>query len=595
MMQSTPFDLDPKRLSVKDIIKHKLVTSHFQAIVDLKAARNLGFEALVRTSPKIERIPPDQLFARADEAECLAELDHLCMFTALARSKVKKIDCLTFINILPINLAALCEYFKDKLDLKPLAGVVLEISEKYPLDDFAELKPHINMLRQCGALIAIDDLGAGYAGLKVWSEIQPDFVKIDRHFISHIDTDNIKREFVRSILEIARGIGCQVIAEGIETEAELAVVLSIGITLGQGYLMHRPEEYPTDQLSMGTIALDKKATQRELFVRPSEKVSSITRKLTPLSPTDLIEDVYHLFLRDVGLHSMPVVKGKRPVGIVSRVQLLELLTNRNALIENANKVIASVMDRAPITVDEQESLELLSYALTSKPNPDLSAGFIVTVEDEYSGVGVASDLLKHVTQNQNNHSRYSNPLTLLPTSVPVCEWLDKLLEEKSDFHMAYLSINHFKLFNGIYGYSKGDDLIKLLADIVVSNTMLGEDMVGHIGGDNFVIVSRNQHCAEKCRAILNDFKTAIPDFYSKSENDSGMMIHHHADGEQTKARLVSLAIGLVNPDVKARHTHDDIVVLAKSAKVEATKQDENYLFVSRRRDNQSRINFKLCE
>jgi len=594
MMQSTPFDLDPKRLSVKDIIKHKLVTSHFQAIVDLKAARNLGFEALVRTSPKIEKITPDQLFARADEAGCLAELDHLCLFTALARSKVKKIDCLTFINILPINLAALCEYFKDKVDLKPLTGVTLEISEKYPLDDFAELKPHINMLRNCGALIAIDDLGAGYAGLKVWSEIQPDFVKIDRHFINHIDTDSIKREFVRSILEIARGIGCQVIAEGIETEAELAVVLSIGITLGQGYLMHRPEEYPTDQLAMGAILLEKKTTQRELFARPSEKVSSIKRKVTPLAPTDLVEDVYHLFTNDEALHALPVVKDNRPVGIVSRIQLLELQTSRNALIENANKVVGSVMDRTPITVDEQESLELLSYALTSQPNPDLSSGFIVTYEDEYAGIGVVSDLLKHVTQNQNNHSRYSNPLTLLPNSVPVCEWLDNLLEEKNNFHMAYLSINHFKLFNAIHGYSKGDDLIKLLADILLSNTMLGEDMVGHIGGDNFVIIFRNNNCEEKCHAILNDFKTAIPDFYSKAENDTGFMRKHHSDGEETMSRLVSLAVGLIKPELSVRQTHDDIVELAKSAKKEAMKRDENYLFISRRRDNQSRNDYNIA-
>lgn len=580
MIQSTPFDVDPKRLSVKEIIQHKLVTTHFQAIIDLKAARNLGFEALVRTSPKIERIPPDQLFARADETDCLAELDHLCLFTALARSKVKKIESITFINVLPINLLALCEYFKEKAALKPLAGVALEISEKYPLDDFVELKSHIQILRQCGALIAIDDLGAGYAGLKVWSEVQPDFVKIDRHFINHIDTDNIKREFVRSILEIARGIGCQVIAEGIETESELAVVLSIGITLGQGYLMHRPEEYPTDQLAMGKISLQTKTSQRELLARPSEKISSIICKVTPLSPTDLVEDVYPLFSKDVSLHSMPVVKKGQPVGIVSRVQMLELFTNKNALIENTNKVIGSIMDRTPIVVDEQETLELLSYALTSKPNPDLNVGFIVTRDNEYVGMGTASDLLKHVTQNQNNHSRYSNPLTLLPGSVPVCEWLDDLLEAKNHFSLAHMSINHFALFNSIYGYSKGDDLIKLLADIITNHTVLGEEMVGHINSDNFVIVFRNENCEAKCNAILNDFKAAIPDFYNKQENESGFMRANHQAGQEVSARLASLAIGVVKPTTESCHSSNEVMSMAKSAKNEAMRFDDNHLFLS---------------
>ena len=591
MMPNTPFNIDLKRLSVKDIIQHKLVTSYFQAIIDLKAARNLGFEALVRTSPKIERISPDQLFARADEADCLADLDHLCLFTALARSKVKKIDCLTFINILPHNLAALCDYFKDKVQYKPLAGITLEISEKYPLDDFAELKSHIQMLRQCGALIAIDDLGAGYAGLKVWSEIRPDFVKIDRHFISHIDTDNIKREFVRSILEIARGIGCRVIAEGIETEAELAVVMSIGITLGQGYLLHRPEEYPSDQLAMGAISLDTKTNQRALFVRPTEKVTSIIRKVNPLSPTDSIEEVYNVFLSDSNVHSLPVVKSQQAVGIVTRVQMFELFASEKTAAIYAGKSIASIMDRTPIIVDEQEVLEVLSLALTSRPNPDLNVGFIITSENKYAGMGVASDLLKHVTQYQNSHSRYVNPLTMLPTSVPVCEWLDYLLEEKNEFYMAYIGINHFKLFNSIYGYSKGDDLIKLLADILTSNTSLGEEMVGHIGGDNFVIIFRNQQCEEKCKKIINDFKAAIPDFYSLPENESGVMRKTHWDGEESISRLASIAIGVVNPDENVRHSHDDIVEMAKSAKKQAMLHDENYMFLSRRRNNISRVKF----
>lgn len=122
--------------------------------------------------------------------------------------------------------------------------VVFEISERTPALQLDELKNSVQHLQAQGFSIAIDDMGSGYSGLKLWSELQPDFVKIDRYFIHNIDSNPIKLKFVRSLVQLAEQLDCQLIAEGVETRSELLAIADLGIELIQGYLFGRPQLTP---------------------------------------------------------------------------------------------------------------------------------------------------------------------------------------------------------------------------------------------------------------------------------------------------------------------------------------------------------------
>ncbi|WP_295396492.1 EAL domain-containing protein [uncultured Thiodictyon sp.] len=100
-----------------------------------------------------------------------------------------------------------------------------------------------------GFEIAIDDLDEGFSGLRLWSEIRPDYVKIDQHFIHNIHLDPVKLQFVRSIQAIAAKAGAKIIAEGIESSAELSVIRDLGIAYGQGYFIARPTAAPSREIS----------------------------------------------------------------------------------------------------------------------------------------------------------------------------------------------------------------------------------------------------------------------------------------------------------------------------------------------------------
>jgi len=120
------------------------------------------------------------------------------------------------------------------LDYAAQAGMppdrcVIELTEESLLDDYARLRSTLQRLREAGCAIAIDDLGAGSSGLRTWSELKPDYVKIDRYFVSGIDSDQTKLEFVRSMLDMGRAMGCRVIAEGVETERECRELVDLGI------------------------------------------------------------------------------------------------------------------------------------------------------------------------------------------------------------------------------------------------------------------------------------------------------------------------------------------------------------------------------
>ncbi|MFJ4443821.1 EAL domain-containing protein [Pseudomonas sp. NPDC089422] len=229
------------------ILAQRSIHSLFQPIVCLSERRVFGHEALSRGPSNSPLHSPLNLFAIARQAGHLTELEAACRESACRRFSEQGLDGKLFLNISPESL--LEPHYPSGRTLKLLehvglapSRVVIELTEQTPTDDFQLLSNALHHYRDMGFSIALDDLGAGYSSLRLWSELRPEYVKIDRHFIDGIHLDPLKREFVGSILQIARASKAQVIAEGIELPEELAVLTEMGVDLVQGYLLGRPQE-----------------------------------------------------------------------------------------------------------------------------------------------------------------------------------------------------------------------------------------------------------------------------------------------------------------------------------------------------------------
>ncbi|WP_222268110.1 sensor domain-containing phosphodiesterase [Modestobacter marinus] len=206
-----------------------------QPIVDLTTGERRGAEALSRF-PAEWGLTPDVVFAQAhgvglgDPLELLAlqrAADHLAAVTGYVSMNVSPATLLT-----PGCL--------DLLAGLPLPRVLLELSEHDPVEDYAALQEALDPLRARGLRLAIDDVGAGFSSLRHIVVTAPDVIKMDRSIVTHVDTDPVLAKLARSLVEFAHGIDVRVVAEGVETAAEHAVLRALGVDDGQGWHFGRP-------------------------------------------------------------------------------------------------------------------------------------------------------------------------------------------------------------------------------------------------------------------------------------------------------------------------------------------------------------------
>lgn len=231
----------------------------FQPIVDFADARIVGYEGLIRGPSDSALHSPLNLFAAAEQCQQLLALERACRQVTLRRFAELRLQGALFLNISPQALLDPAFRPGETLGWMRAAGlspeqVVIELTETRPVGDYALLREATAHYRDMGFRIALDDLGEGFSNLRLWSELRPDYVKLDKYFTQGIASDAAKQQFVRSIQAIAHATGARVIAEGIETADDLACLNGLGLGLGQGYHLGRPLTQPARALDEGVTA-----------------------------------------------------------------------------------------------------------------------------------------------------------------------------------------------------------------------------------------------------------------------------------------------------------------------------------------------------
>ena len=211
-----------------------------QPIVASKPAPHLyGYEALVRSDGPLAR--PNDILTAAETLGRLPDLGRAIRSRVAASAAGAPRLSLLFVNLHARDLED-PELFDRTAPLSRVAErVVLEITERTALEDVSDIGARVGQLRDMGFRLAVDDLGAGYAGLSSFASIEPDVVKLDMSLVRGVDVSPLKQSVVRSVLRLAEELGIQVISEGIELPAERDALAALGCTLFQGYLFGKPE------------------------------------------------------------------------------------------------------------------------------------------------------------------------------------------------------------------------------------------------------------------------------------------------------------------------------------------------------------------
>ncbi|KUJ72820.1 GGDEF domain-containing protein [Thiomicrospira sp. WB1] len=567
---------------LQEVLEQARLTTFFQPIVSLRKSRIIGFEALTRGPENSALFSPANLFSAAIKHDLLLEMDLLARRTAIEtfhrQAHLHQNLPHLFLNISVSTLlnhnhqTGLTLQYLQAFDLD-VSQVVIEITELQPVEDMSLFQEAISHYRRMGFKVAIDDLGSGYNGLKLWSEVKPDFVKVDKHFIAGIDRQADKYRFMETILTLAKSLGTKVIAEGVERESELRMLEKLGVDLIQGYLLKRPAP-------SASMVLDYELTPQVAGQSgPTEAVKLVCKQADPMPPTLSVQAMTERMLKDQQLEFVPIVDQGIVRGIVWRRELMDVMARPFGHDLHTRKKITRFMDPDPLVFDANTPLVEVSRTITEQGNNE-RGHFIITEEGFYQGCGSFMEVLRVMTDLKVASARYANPLSGLPGNVPIQNCIQDHLDQDRPFTVMYVDVDNFKPYNDYYSFEQGDQVISEVAKVLHSAVGLKQAFIGHVGGDDFVVVTQDDDYQVICDNILSGFSEAVAQFYTETDRQRGGIVAQSREGEERFFPMMSLSIGvlLVAPG-QFDHTQK-LSSCATRAKKGAKAQGGNTYFVA---------------
>jgi EAL domain-containing protein (putative c-di-GMP-specific phosphodiesterase class I) len=222
---------------LQDLMARRALHIAYQPIFDLSTETVVGVEALARFAMP-PQMGPDQWFADAHRVDRGAELELLAIELAIENIERLPPGAYLALNVSPHTM--LGGGLAQRLRGAPLDRLVLEVTEHVPIEEYAGLSAELAPLRRAGLRLAIDDAGSGYASFRHILQLRPDIIKLDRSLICDIHLDPGRRALASALTAFATETGSKVVAEGIESRDELAVLRELGVHAGQGWLLGRP-------------------------------------------------------------------------------------------------------------------------------------------------------------------------------------------------------------------------------------------------------------------------------------------------------------------------------------------------------------------
>lgn len=568
--------------TVAQVLSRKALRSVYQPIVSLGDGRIVAHEALIRGPVGTALINPDALFAAAAAEGLTLELEQACMATAVKLWSQPSIDQRLFVNLSArailhnVGTRTLSGIVSalEAAQVSP-AALIIEVTEHERVTDVASLVAVANELRALGLRFALDDFGEGHSNLRLWSELRPEFVKIDKYFVHQLDLHAEKVQTIKGLARLAEVFGSRLVAEGVETDIELRIVRDLGIELGQGYFLGRPQPEPAAEvlpqaaavLSSALIAVLPEITRAagaEFTVR------RLALHVPPLPMQATNDEVARAFAEDPARPAIALVDGTRPVGLISRQAFVDRYARPFFKEVYARKPAMAFANSTPLMIDQHTGIEGLTAVLTSSDQRYLTDGFILTDAGRYLGMGTGEQLVRMVTEVRIEAARHANPLTFLPGNIPITEHIDRLLQSGASFVACYCDLNDFKPYNDYYGYWRGDEMIRLVARTLIANCDARRDFVGHVGGDDFVVLFQSEDWLARCERVVETFNALALELFDEAARERGGIEAEDRHGVTRFFGFTTLSIGAV-PARQGRFTRAEQVASAAAAAKQKAK------------------------
>jgi GGDEF domain-containing protein len=300
-------------------------------------------------------------------------------------------------------------------------------------------------------------------------------------------------------------------------------------------------------------------------------VSHLLIDAPSVHPRQTNDEVMALFMDHPELHAMAVVRDGHPIGLINRRLVNERMAQPFARELLARKSCTALMNSAPLVCDENRSLESLADVLRGEDQRYLADGFIVTRKGHYLGLGTGEALVRRVSELRIEAARHANPLTFLPGNIPTTEHLERLIDGGEDFTVVHVDLTDFKPFNDHYGYSRGDEMIRLLSGLLSEHVDPALDFIGHIGGDDFVALFQSHDWEARCQRIIDAFNARSPQLFDATDIIHGGLHGKDRRGEPQFFPCTTVVMGAVELSPPLPQRAQSIAMLAARAKRQAKR------------------------
>ncbi|WP_051261284.1 GGDEF domain-containing protein [Desulfovibrio inopinatus] len=549
---------DPSKLQLlrefQAILNTPRIKSVYQPIVDLKHGNIFAWEALSRGPADGHFVSPLMLFNFAEDVGSVFRLERVCRESAFRQFGQHDPGQRLFVNIHPRTLTdpgfspGQTKELLEKYRMRP-QDVVFEITERHSTKDFNLFHRTLEHYRNEGYQVAVDDVGAGYSGLWSIAEIRPDFIKVDMSLIRGIDSNPVKRALLETFLAFSDKIGCKIITEGIETESELSCLIQMGAHYGQGYFLQRPDS-PKPNLSpevISRIALG----QRKISSFPvrSQSIRELVDHNQFVSTKTTVGKVKEIFEEDESIISLAVLDKVTPVGLLMSHHMDRVLSTRYGVSLYSMREVTRIMDTSPLIVDAALPVEDVAKAAMARDSYKIYDHVVVVEDGAFLGLASVQRMLDSLAHLQVEMAKGANPLSGLPGNITIEREIERRATSGMPSSFIYIDLDNFKAYNDIYGFKEGDAILLLMAKILVwAAKRHGEEsaFVGHVGGDDFVLICKPENAERICKAVTRCFKRIAPGYYTEDDRKRGYIVSKDRTGNTREFDLVSASMAIVD-------------------------------------------------
>lgn len=295
-------------------------------------------------------------------------------------------------------------------------------------------------------------------------------------------------------------------------------------------------------------------------------IGEIAQEIVCVSHETSCDKVDRMFQENQGLQGLVVTAGAGSAGLITRTNFYQKMGTRygyNLFLKRPIKLLAN---NSPLIVDYFASVIEVSKQAMERRDEEVYDDVIIKKENAVFGVVTIKELLLKVADIQADIARYLNPLTLLPGNYIIDEKLETLFRHPNDFTFLYIDLDRFKPYNDLYGFRKGDEFLQSTATILKECFTAPDCFVGHVGGDDFVVILNHFDFENYCEDAIKIFDNKVQYFYSKEHYERKTVISENRSGEMESIPLVSISIAVVKNDYDRFSNAEELIAEATRLK-----------------------------